>query len=275
MSLLLVRVHDILVHWDALRSDFQSFLPSENGACYIDRDELVPGTATLRSRNFRNEIAQRYGGNDVPVVLLRSDQSDGEPRFWLGWHEEWQPPNGPRVGKRLQFGSSAITIYLGREGRIKRQLLRAEWAGPYEINDGRYIFQAHGSAHPHWHVDGIRGYLTDVSRSWDRLISERDAARDLAVDRVRDFGDEHAERDIAGLFAMPTISLPGPSDLAWTEIHLAACALWAEDPWPGPSGPHNMHARNPESCQQVRLWLTSCVRYLQAEIEDKLARGRY
>jgi hypothetical protein len=164
---------------------------------------------------------------------------------------------------------------LGLKGFTKRQLLRAEWAGPERIVDGCYRFQTHGSAHPHWHVDGIRGYLDDVSRSWDHLMTERDAARDLALDRIRDFGDDHAPEDIAGLFILPTIPLPGPSELAWTEIHLAACARWAEQPWPGPDGPHDMHANNPESCQQVRLWLTSCIRYLQAEIDDKLAIARH
>jgi hypothetical protein len=275
MPLLLERMKDINAHWDALRGDFQSFLRPENGAYYIDKDESAPGTATLKSRNFPDEVAERFGGTVVPVVLFLSDHANEQPWFWLGWHEEWGIPSSSRSGKRLQFRSSAVTVYLGIRGNAKRQLLRAEWAGAEELIDGRYVFPASGSAHPHWHVDGIRGYLNDVSRSWDRLISERNAARDLAVDRVREFGDEHAQQDIAGLFTLPPVSLPGPSDLAWTEIHLAACARWAEQPWPGPGGPHDTHASNPENCQQLRLWLTSCVRYLQAEIEDKLLRGRY
>ncbi len=274
MALLLERLNTIREHWDALQGDFHSFLPPENGPCYIDRDELWPGTATLKCRNFPDEIAQRDGGNVAPVALLLRDQAVEEPQFWIGWYEEWRTPTSPKAGRRLQFRSSAVTIYRGMKGYAKRQLIRAEWAGPDEYSNGNYRFQSHGSAHPHWHVDGIRSYLSDLSRSWEQLISEREAARDRALDRVRDFGKD-TQQEIAGLFTLPPQPLPAPGDLAWTEVHLASCARWPEQPWPGPGGPHHMHAHNPESCQQVRLWLSSCVRYLQAEIEDKLIRPRH
>jgi hypothetical protein len=275
VPLLLENIQGINAHWQSLRNSLGGLLPRENGTAYIEKESSSSPTAALRCRNYADEIAERYGGRTVPVVPLLSDQTDEQPWFWLGWYEQWGVPSRGRVRKRLQFGSSAVTVYVGLRGSEKRQLLRAEWAGPTEESDDRFVFQSDGAGHPHWHVDGIRGYLEDVLRSWDRLVDERKAARDLARDRVRDFGDEQAEEDIANLFEIPAISLPTANDLAWTEIHLAACARWAERPWPGPSGPHDMHASNPENCEQVRDWLLSCVRYLQAEIEDKLLRARY
>jgi hypothetical protein len=275
MALLLERMDAINAHWQLLRGSLESVLPRGNGRVYIDREHSSSPTAALKCSNYADEIAERYGGLEVPVVPLLNSQNEEDAWFWLGWHEEWTAPNLGKTGKRLQFRSSAITVYIGLRGHVKRQLLRAEWAGPTEQIDHRYVFQADGAAHPHWHVDGIKSYIDDVSRAFDRLSQDREVARELARDRVRDFADEAAEEDITGLFEIPTVPLPSSGDLTWTEIHLAACARWAEQPWPGPEGPHDMHANNPATCEQIRFWVLSCVRYLQAQIEDKLLRARY
>ena len=277
MPILLQRLAEIREHWQAVANDFANTLPRTGGTYRVSRDISAPGIAILVCTNFRDELAVRYGGTRVTVVPFLQTTADEMPRYWLGWYEEWHPPTGRKSERRLQYRSSAITIYYGTQGERKRQLLRAEWAGAEYFDErlGRYIFQADGAAHPHWHVNGIRGYFDDLAQELEKVARDTELCRDIAVDRVRDFGNEDVEADIAELITFPSFPLPSASELSWTTIHLAANARWCDNPWRGPTGPQDMHANTPSDCIQIRRWLISCVRYLQAEIESNLIRGRH
>ncbi|PTE12417.1 hypothetical protein C9427_00170 [Mesorhizobium helmanticense] len=151
-------------------------------------------------------------------------------------------------------------------GEPKRQLFRAEWAGVQRVEKQVDMFPGNGAAHPHWHVDAIRGYVDGIKQQLEELRQDAELNRELVLGRVRDFGDGEAERDVAGLFSAPQLQLPTNGEMSWTGVHLAADARWSEQPWPGPAGPHDVHAKGPKDLDALRCWLVSCVRYIQAEI---------
>lgn len=264
MPLLLRRRDKVKDHWHAAAHDLGTVLPGVTNTYRARWEDPVGTAATLLCQQFPDERASRDNGVVISIVPLIAAARDESPLYWIGWYEEWVPER--RITSRwLQFLSSAITIYYGESGRSKRQLLRAEWAGVRSVEKQREIFPGRGAAHPHWHVDALRSYLNDIGQQIESSNREAELNRELAADRVREFGGE-AEQDVAQLFTPPSIRLPEEADLRWATIHLAANARWAETPWPGPEGPHDMHAAGPENEQALRRWLVSCVRYIQAEI---------
>jgi hypothetical protein len=207
----------------------------------------------------------------VPVVPFLQTTPDDPLHHWLGWHEEWTTPERGRAGRYMQFRSSALTVYFGNADTPKRQLLRAEWAGVLHEENEKDVFQASGSAHPHWHVDGIREYFDDLQHQF----SDRQISGDLTGGEAQEFGGSENGQDEPNPFAALLSDLPTRDELCWTRIHLAANAKWAAQPWPGPAGPNDTHAAGPADLPALRSWLTSCVRYLQSQIEEQLLHDRW
>ena len=252
MPVLLKKHTEIRVHWEALGAAMQTILPRSGGSYRAQYEHAV---ANLRCSNFPDETAFRIGGTQVTVVPLVQTTESDPPLHWLSWFEEWTEPK-TRAGRRqLQFGSSSITVYYGKQSNPKRQLLRAEWTGALREEHGQEVFQAPGAAHPHWHVDGVRAYFSEHEQSLlDPIVSEG------AVSEI--------PRE-------PTFVIPDRAELCWTGVHLATHAQWPDNPWPGPAGPHDMHAAGPSDLLPLRNWLISCTRYLQAQIQGELLRARW
>jgi hypothetical protein len=78
-----------------------------------------------------------------------------------------------------------------------------------------------------------------------------------------EFGEEKREIKKPEL---KELLLPTEEELGWTGIHLAAAARWYEQEWIGPEGPQESHATGPNQTEALQRWLSSCVRYVQAEI---------
>jgi hypothetical protein len=193
---------ELKAHWHATASDLGAILPQSGGEYRADFEYAA---ATLVCSCFPGETALRLGGLAVPVVPLIQTTPDDPPLHWLGWHEEWGDPVKARR-HLLQFGASAITVYYGKPETAKRQLLRAEWTGVLGEDGDRDIFQSPGAAHPHWHVDGIRGYFNELQR---QVADLKD--KDLATDKVREFGrDETSKMSLA---CSRHRRLPSPAEL--------------------------------------------------------------
>jgi hypothetical protein len=267
VPLLLRKDHEIKAHWHATASDLAAILPRSGGNYWPIFEHYV---STLSCTNFQRETALRLGGLTVPIVPLLQTTPGDPLQHWLGWHEEWIVPNRGRAGRFMQFRSSALTVYFGKTDSPKRQLLRAEWAGVEREENEKDIFQSQGSAHPHWHVDGIKEYFDDLRRQY----SNRQISDDLSEEKAQEFDAQKAEQDASSQFAALLLDLPTNDELCWTRIHLAAHAKWATEPWPGPAGPNSTHATGPRDLPALRSWLTSCARYLQAQIENELLRHR-
>ena len=216
-------------------------------------------------QDYPNEWAERDTGLRVPIVPLIESLPQESPVYWMSWFEQWSPEEKSN-SKKLQFRSSSITFYKGERETPKLQLLRAEWSGVQKIEKNTDVFQGNGAAHPHWHFDALRGHLDDIGRQLESLERAPEATRGSIVEEFRDFGDAEAEQDVATLFLPRTVQLPSQKELNWTAIHLAAAARWSDEAWHGPEGPHHMHARGPDDPEALRHWLSSCVRYVQAEI---------
>jgi hypothetical protein len=268
VPLLLRKDQEIKAHWYATASDLGAILPRCGGNYRPATEHYV---ATLTCENFPRETALRLGGLMVPVVPFLQTTPDDPVHHWLGWHEEWGAPERGRTGRFMQFRSSALTVYFGNSDAPKRQLLRAEWAGVLREENEKDIFQSPGSAHPHWHVDGIRDYFDDLRRQ----LSDRQISDDLTEGEAQEFIGDETEQDGSNPVAALLVDLPTKDELCWTRIHLATHARWATQPWPGPAGPNDTHAAGPTDLPALRSWLTSCVRYLQAQIEDQLLRDRW
>lgn len=259
MPVLVRRFHQVRERWHATANAFSKVLPVTGGDYRADFDN-VGSQAILRCRNYPDEAAVRIGGTQVLVVPFLPTLRQEEPQYWLGWHEEWEQPRQKSPTKSIQFRSSAITIYYGQVGMAKRQLLRAEWAGAesYDANENRHVFQADGAAHPHWHLDGIRSYYDDIGQQMATTLT----------------GFDSDQAEFADLISLSAFKTPTKAELAWTGIHLAAAVKWAVSPWPGPAGPHEMHAASPTDCAEIRCWLASCARYLQVQFQQEIGRGR-
>jgi hypothetical protein len=266
MSLLLRNVKEIRDHWHNVASNLGSILPGAANTYRAWFQEPTGTIASLGCQQYPQETALRSDGIAVPIVPLIAVMPDESPIYWMGWYEEWRPQR-TTTSRRLRFHTTAITVYYGESEASKYQLIRAEWAGVENVDENQIdILQGRGAAHPHWHIDAIRSYVTGLKQCIEELSRDADLRRDLAVDRVRVFGDKGAEKDVAGLFTLPSLALPSDRELNWTGIHLAANARWSDREWPGPDGPHDMHASGPVDLPDIRRWLTSCVRYIQAEI---------
>jgi hypothetical protein len=259
MPVLIKRFREVRAHWHATADAFTKVLPKTGGDYRADFD--TGGLhAVLRCINYPDEVAVRLGGTQVLVVPFLPNLREEEPQYWLGWHEEWEQPRQRSPARTIQFRSTAITIYYGQVGAAKRQLLRAEWAGAesYDVTERRHVFQADGAGHPHWHVDGIRSYYDDIGQQIETAL----------------MGFDSDQPELCGLISLSTFETPTKAELAWTGIHLAAAVRWAVTPWPGPTGPHEMHAASPTDCAEIRCWLASCARYLQVQFQQEIGRGR-
>lgn len=265
MPLLLKRREEVKNHWHAAAHELGGILPGEKRLYRSRWDEPAGTAATMICQAFPGEWAERDNGLRVPIVPLIQSLPDESPVYWVSWFEQWSPEEKAN-SRNLQFRSSSITFYRGAQDSPKLQLLRAEWTGVQKIEKSTDIFQGSGAAHPHWHFDALHGYLDDVARQIDAVGGLSDAIQGEAVEEFREFGDEQAEREVAAIFLPRTVQLPSQSELSWSAIHLAAAARWSEEAWPGPDGPHDVHARGPESLEALRRWIYSCVRYVQAEI---------
>lgn len=250
-------------HWHAVASELDAILPKSGGRYRAHFEDLV---ATIVCSKFPGEMAVRFGGTEVPVVPLLQTTPDDPPVYWLGWFEQWRSPSKPARNK-LQFSASAMTVYYGAADRPKRQILRAEWSGVLNEKAGIDVFQSPGSAHPHWHVDGIKSYFVEIQEGLDRQV------RAVAQDAKEFVGDPKSVTSVEFGTEVP-IYIPNASELCWTGVHFAVEANWSEIPWSGPDGLHDSHARGPADLKQIRAWLTSCARYLQAEIQAQLLRAR-
>jgi len=203
-------------------------------------------------------MAERDSGLRVAVVPLIEAALSESPVYWLSWYEQWTA-----ASKKLQFLSSSLTIYKGAQDKPKLQLLRAEWAGVQRIERQTDIFQGNGAAHPHWHFDAPREYPEDQDSQFGQ---ESEAIRGAVVEEYRDYGDSQAEEEVASLFGHPAAQSPEKSAHKWSSIHLPVAARWCDEVWPGPEGPHHVHASGPKDPESLRNWLSSCTRYVQAEI---------
>jgi hypothetical protein len=263
MGLLLKRAKEIKDHWHKVASDLGEILPGAPQTYRALFEETAGTVATLRCQQFQNEIADSAHGAR-PLVPLIDAVPNESPVYWINWYEEWAPQR-TAASRFLRFHTSAITVFYGVSDAPKHQLLRAEWAGVEAVKDGIDVFQGKGAAHPHWHIDAVRSYITDFRRHLEDLSRDIELRRNLAIDRIREFGDEDAEQDVSQLLVSKPLSLPPERELIWTAAHLALSARWSEQSWPGVEGPHSSHACGPTDLPNIRNWLTSCVRYIQAE----------
>lgn len=275
MPMLIKKYTNIQTHWRTTAQRLSSILPRSGG-------DYKPGfqqgglVVNLYCSHYPTEIASRFAGATVPVVPFLETVPDESPTYWLGWYEEWCVPREGRSARRAQFKMSGITIYRGAEGAAKRQVLRAEWTGAenYDQLEDRHVFPADGAAHPHWHLDGLRAYSEELKGYFETLEKEYELRRDLAVEVARGADAVEAE-DLFGILTPPPSAIPSADESAWAAIHLPARARWSEIAWQGPAGPHDTHATTPADFEEIRRWLTSCVRYLQAQLQSELLRGRW
>lgn len=272
MGILCLKRTEIISHWKQLVADFARVVPRRAGICNIEYLDELPASSFLRSSNYPNEVARRESGEEVLVIPLLEVDSQLEESYWVSWREEWCYETGDKRKKLLRFRMSALTVYFGPPQGLKKQLLRAEWAGPdrFDIQSNRLVFQADGAGHPHWQVDAPRIYTKDFATDVERWNADQALRQELAGDRAVEFG---AEDPVANLFEPASFSIPSEPDLLWSTIHLASRADWARSPWPGPEGPHEIHATAPENPAQIRNWVVSAFWYLRAEIERKLVRS--
>lgn len=269
-------MQDIHIHWNKIVNELQEILP-RNGGFYNATFRTGDLSTSLVCQNYRDEVAIRYNEFSVPVVPFLETVPGDSPVYWLAWYEEWGRPKRRASQGRQQFKSSSIIIYYGNIGERKRQVLRAEWAGPddYDSKKKSYVHQGKSAGHPHWHIDGLHVYINELRAKWEKLANDFELNKKLAVDTVREFGDDQAEKDVSQILSWSEFpGIDAADELAWAGIHLASNARWSEKPWAGPKVPHDMHANVPTDCAQVRRWLTSCVRYLQVELEDQLLKAR-
>jgi hypothetical protein len=264
MPLLSKRRDEVKHHWHAAASALGDILPGSAKSYRPFFEEPAGTTATLVCQRFHSETALRDTGLRIPIVPLIESASSESPTYWMSWYEQWSPEIRASSNK-LRFHSSSITIFKGVQDAPKLQLFRAEWSGVQKVEKQKDIFQGNGAAHPHWHFDALRSYLENTGRQLARAEQHPENARVAAADEVRDFGDVPLEQEVASSFR-PVDYSPSANELDWTAIHLANDARWSEQAWPGPEGPHDVHARGPESPDALRRWLSSCVRYVQAEI---------
>lgn len=248
---------DITEHWRATVRSLNTILP-ERPSGYTGLPTSDDLAIELVVRGAESEVALRHNDRPVPVVPFLTGLRDSAQTYWLAWHETWRLPQQPSKTRKnnLQFRSSSLTIYVGEVGSAKMQALRAEWAGA-EVQSGTnaVVFQGNGAAHPHWHLAGLH----------DPSSTRQGDAGQLA--------ELAAEAETSESFAAlePQLQSLEP---AWAGVHLAASARWAEMEWRGPVGPHDMHAHAPVDCGQIRTWIVSCTRYLQAELRAQLLRSR-
>jgi hypothetical protein len=276
MGMLIKDIADINGHWRRAAYELEQSLPKTGGRYKADFQNGGLSTSLICSE-YASETAFHCDEFTVPVVPLVETLPGSPPNYWLGWYEEWVTPKRRAAKGKQQFKLSAILIYHGGAGSRKRQVLRAEWAGPedYDREKGAYIFQGKHAAHPHWRLDGLPLHIENIKERWEKSIREFELPREIAVDRVKEFGSVQVEQDISGMFDagdFPTVETA--DELAWARVHLASNARWSERPWAGPSFPHDMHANVPTEFAHLRGWLTSCVRYLQVELGAQLAHGR-
>lgn len=247
----------IAEHWQATVKSLNTILP-ERPSGYTGIKSADDLTVELALRGAESETALRHNDRPVPVVPFLTGLRSGSQTYWLAWHETWRTPQQTSKTRKnnLQFRSSSLTVYVGEVGSAKTQALRAEWAGA-EVQSGTntVVFQGSGAAHPHWHLAGL----------YDP------ASLDMGAPQPID--DLGGQVEISETFAAldPRLQSLEP---AWAGVHLAASAKWAEAEWPGPDGPHDMHAHAPGNCDQIRTWIVSCTRYLQAELRSQLTRSR-
>jgi hypothetical protein len=266
VGLLLKNHRDVKSHWSTAASDLGGVLP---GLKEGYRAYPAGGTVVLKCREYPDETALRFGGTIVPIVPLIETTPDEMPYYWIGWHEEWDT-----AGRRWKFHSSALTVFYGPPKADKRQLIRAEWAGVTEVKDDLDVLPGEGAAHPHWHIDALRGYFSDLRRQTDEWCEEQEFRRELKA--ISDFVDVPDAADAATSIGVgfPELQFPTDQEMGWMGIHLAANARWCDELWPGPAGPHTVHAAGPRNLESIRRWLTSCVRYLQAQIQEQLLGQR-
>src|SRR4051812_44471168 len=115
MPILLEKFTDIRHHWFQTASGFTEVLPKQGGTYFPKMEESLVGAAALGCSSYPDEVALRYGGTLVPVVPLVQNEED-EPTYWLGWREEWRPQENRRPSNRVQFRTTAITVYFGQGG---------------------------------------------------------------------------------------------------------------------------------------------------------------
>lgn len=273
MTVLICRHAEVTDHWKKMLAGLRAVLP-ENGLHYRI-SQAGNYDAELTVGNVAAEKTLRYDGRLIPVVPF-IDVTQGQPTtYWLAWYEAWrQPQTGGAQGRR-QFRSSSVTIYNGSAGSNKRQVLRAEWAGAEVVTIGKerqVVFQGRHAAHPHWHLAGLEKTV-DLERNTSQPEADERSPTGLAA-----FGTP-TDREVG--VADRTALLEGnTSDLdlidpAWARVHLATSARWAQAEWRGPSGSNDTHATNPASCEEVRSWVISCIRYLQSELQGQISRARW
>jgi hypothetical protein len=250
MTILLRLRRDVLAHWHAVASELGAILPGTSRNYRASWEDPAGAAATLVSQKYPTEVANGHTGIRIPIVPLVAAADDESPFYWMSWYEQWRPDER-LTSKKLQFSSSSVVIYKGLQDVPKMQLFRAEWAGVQRVENGRDIFLGSGAAHPHWHFDAYQSYAEHLAQSVEsRAPAEEQGYVEFGDNQIKDYA----------------VRLPDPSELNWTGIHLAISARWSEKAWPGPEGPHDVHASGPESPEALRRWLTSCVRYVQAEI---------
>ena len=206
--------------------------PSQNGA------GLLLGIRS--SHEQTREVVSDLGIPEVVVALPRN--GFGEPRLWLGLHENWI---GCR-GNRLLFEQCAIRVYEGSRDMKPVQIVRLEWTTPRSVGGGVAAYDGQFAGHPHWHVD--RGALQQST--YDATVF---AGNEVETTEVEEFqeGLEVLEKEA--------------SDFHWLSgVHFPAHCSWMSTKWRGDFP--CPHQNEPTSLDSLQSWWSGSLRYIGGEL---------
>jgi hypothetical protein len=216
---------------------------------------IVDGQTTAFLHASNSSRAPRQRGPAMPVLPMLLDLA-GNPRFHVGYAEEWDRRTGPRP---YRFKASNLTFFMfPRDNARPVQLFRAEWPGIREWTRGTVGFQSPDSGHPHWQFDALDYYMSREQR-FARL------RRTLSLLESRD----DAPVDFDPLTSDTAVDLSVEEeaiDTSWTAVHFAAGARWPFAPWMGNGKVTDTHVLAPTELKHIRAWVISAVVYTRDEL---------
>jgi hypothetical protein len=248
-------------HWKTLAEELASSLPRATNLGFDRVSVEGQTTAVLRSSN--SSRAPRQRGPVMPALPMLVDL-DGNPRFHVGYAEEWEEQAGARP---YRFKASNLTFFMFPPDNAQPvQLFRAEWPGMREWTRGTVGFQSPDAGHPHWQFDALNHYMSReqrfarLRRTLDLLENRDDAPVDfdpLVSDTAADLTVEEESIDIS-----------------WTAVHFVAGAKWPFVPWMGNGVATDTHILTPVELKNIRAWVTSVVIYTRDELSKCCAGCR-
>ena len=246
-------VGSLAQHWKTLAEELSRYLPQ----AIKPRFERMPasGQTTVLLRAANSSRAPRQRGPAMPALPMLVDIA-GNPRFQVGYEEEWEERKGSRP---LRFKASNLTFFMFPPDDAQPvQLFRAEWPGVREWSTrGTVGCQAPDAGHPHWQFDALNHYMSREQR-FARLRRSLNLLE--SSDDVVDF-DPLASETMAEL----TVEEEG-IDTSWTAVHFAAGAKWPLAPWVGDGIATDSHVWVPASLKNIRSWVVSAVVYTRDEL---------